>query len=182
MTAATQHYPDFFTATILQWKHLLKKDKYKDIILSSLEFLAEQNRVHVYGFVIMPNHLHLLWRIGKEYKREDVQRDFLKYTAQRIKADLKRHHPQLLEKFRVNAKDRAYQIWERNSLSIQIYSEKVMIQKLNYIHLNPVRSGLCKDSLAYKYSSSLFYECGGSEWKFLKHYMNWGSPLNFDMS
>jgi putative transposase len=39
--------PQFFTATILEWKKLLKPEKYKDIIISSLQFLVENNRVRV---------------------------------------------------------------------------------------------------------------------------------------
>jgi REP element-mobilizing transposase RayT len=42
----------------------------------------------VYGFVIMPNHMHIIWQIAEGYKRENAQRDFLKYTAQKIKQDL----------------------------------------------------------------------------------------------
>ncbi len=49
----------FFTATILEWKHLLKPDKYKELIIQSLKFLVDNGRVQLYGFVIMPNHIHL---------------------------------------------------------------------------------------------------------------------------
>ena len=56
-------YPQFFTATILEWKHLLANDTYKDIIISSLKFLVNDGRVIIYGFVIMPNHIHLIWQI-----------------------------------------------------------------------------------------------------------------------
>jgi REP element-mobilizing transposase RayT len=37
--------------------------KYKQIILDSLKFLVEQKRVKVYGFVIMINHVHIIWHI-----------------------------------------------------------------------------------------------------------------------
>ena len=49
----------FFTATILEWKKLLKQDKYKEIVISSLRFLVKEERVKVYAFVIMENHIHL---------------------------------------------------------------------------------------------------------------------------
>lgn len=91
-------YVQFFTATLLQRKHL-KPDKYKQIILDSLRFLVEQNRVKVYGFVIMINHIHIIWHIQSEHKRENVQRDFLKYTAQQIQSDLEKHHPKVLPSF-----------------------------------------------------------------------------------
>ena len=50
----------FFTATILEWKQLLKQDRYKDVIIDSLTFLVEEGRAVIYGFVIMPNNIHLL--------------------------------------------------------------------------------------------------------------------------
>lgn len=71
---------------------------YKDIIISSLQFLVNQKRIILLATVIMPNHLQLIWRINNGHKREDVQRDFLKYTAQQIRFDLQANHLQVLEK------------------------------------------------------------------------------------
>lgn len=132
----TEYYPQFFTATILEWKHLLKEDKYKDIIVESLRFLAKEKRVVVYSFVM---HIHIIWQIQGGHKRENVQRDFLKFTAQKIKYDLKDNNEVLLKEFAVNASDRQYQIWERNPLSIDIYNRKVFMEKLNYLHRNPTQ-------------------------------------------
>jgi REP element-mobilizing transposase RayT len=47
----------------------------------------------------MINHIHLIWHIQPDHKKEDVQRDFLKYTAQQVKADLEKHHPGVLPLF-----------------------------------------------------------------------------------
>ena len=169
-----QEHIAFFTATILEWKHLLRPDKYKQVIIDSLRFLVEQKRIKVYGFVIMPNHLHLLWKMEEPHKREDVQRDFLKYTAQQIKYDLVINHPLVLERFRVNAKDRQYQLWERNPLSIYCYSVAVTEQKLNYIHQNPVQDKWQLSSLpeAYFYSSARFYQETKDDFGFLTHYLD----------
>jgi len=90
-------YPQFFTATVLEWKKLLSPDKYKDIIMDSLRFLVANKRIKLYGFVIMPNHLHLIWQMMDSIKQSDVQRDFLKYTAQQIKFDLQVNHPSVLK-------------------------------------------------------------------------------------
>ena len=78
--------------------------------------------------------------------------------------------PAELESYLVNAKDREYQFWERNALSVEIWSEKVLIQKLNYIHENPVRAGLYIYPEDYKYSSALFYKTGIDNWGFLTHF------------
>ena len=75
-----------------------------------------------------------------------------------------------LPEYLVNAKDRKYQFWERNSLSVDLWSEKVLIQKLRYIHQNPVRAGLCQFAEEYKYSSALLYKTGIDNWGFVTHY------------
>ena len=98
-------YIYFFTATILNWQNLLKPDKYKQTICDSLNYLVKNNRVTVYGFVIMPNHIHIIWQINEPDKIEKVQRDFLKYTAQQIKFDLLKNHQNVLAFFKSNAKD-----------------------------------------------------------------------------
>lgn len=165
-------FPQFVTATILKWKHLLKPNKYKQIILNSLRFLIENQRIKLYGFVIMPNHIHLIWLINEKLKREDVQRDFLRFTAQKIKFDLQENHPKVLEKFLVSAKDRQYQIWERNPRCTDIYSLPVLEQKLEYIHNNPLQEHrqLMQNPEDYYYSSAAFYYSGDSDFDFLTHY------------
>jgi len=103
-------YPDYFTATILEWRHLLKPDKYKDIIISSLEFLGKENRIKVYAFTIMSNHIHVIWQVQDCYKPKDIQLSFMKYTAQMIIKDLRNNHTEVLEKFNVKTNDRKYQV------------------------------------------------------------------------
>jgi REP element-mobilizing transposase RayT len=161
----------FFTATILNWQHLLKDDSYKDIILDSISFLVLDKRIKVYAFVIMPNHIHLVWRIVEPHIKSDVQRDFLKFTAQKMKALLKREKPEFLEKFRVNAKDREYQIWKRDPLSVELINVSVIRQKIDYIHPNPIHPkwNLGRTITDYKYSSAGFYYMGKNDFDFLSN-------------
>ena len=135
-------------------------------------FLVKEKRVEVNAFTIMINHLHFIWQIQDGFKREDVQRDFLKYVSQTIIKDLKRNHSEVLQKFHVGAKDRKYQIWKRNPLSIDLISEKMYFQKFDYTHYNAVTAGLCAVPEDYKYSSAKFYETGFDEFGFLTHYMD----------
>ena len=170
MPAFITEYPQFFTATNLEWKKLLKPDEYKDIIIDSFRFLVADRRIKLYAFVIMPNHIHLIWQMQPLIHPSHVQRDFLKYTAQKIKHELRQHHPEVLDHFRVNATDGEYQLWERNPLSIELRTEKVYQQKLDYIHWNPVKEELCKLPEEYKYSSALFYKTEIDNWGFHSHH------------
>jgi putative transposase len=166
------HHPCFFTATILEWKHLLKESEFKDIIINSLLFLKQEKSIVVYGFVIMPNHIHLIWHIQYGFKKDNVQMRFLKFTAQQMKFRLIDTKDPRLPKFFVNAKDRQYQFWERNALSIELWSPGVFMQKLDYIHNNPLQHQwkLVQSPEDYKYSSAKFYYMGIDEFGLLTHY------------
>jgi putative transposase len=166
------YHPQFFTATILEWKPLLKEDIYKDIIIKSLQFLTNEGSIVVYGFVIMPNHIHLIWQIQDGYKQDVIQMRFLKFTAQQMKFKLMDTKDDRLSSFTVNAKDRQYQFWERNSLGIDLWNPEVFMQKLDYIHNNPLQqkwqlSVLPED---YRYSSAQFYMTGTDEFGIISHH------------
>ena len=162
----------FFTATNLYWIKLLEDSTHKNIIIESLSFLCKERRVKVLGFVIMPNHIHLIWYILAPHKRSNVQRDFLKYTAQQIKFNLIKMDSPLLDDIVVRAKDRVCQIWERNSLSFELDNTETLIQKLNYIHNNPVQEKWSLASLPgeYYFSSAKFYETGTDDFGFMTHF------------
>ena len=120
--------------------------------------------------MILSNHIHLIWQVQENNKKENVQRDFLKFTAHQIKNDLIKNHPKVLPYFEVNAKDRNHQFWERNSLAIELYTEAIFMQKFDYIHCNPVKAGLCNLPEEYKYSSAKFYETGVDTFGFITHF------------
>lgn len=71
MAEYISEYPHYFTATNLEWKKLLEKQKYKDIIIESMRFMVKDKRVIIYGFVIMDNHIHIIWHLqaNKSVKR-----------------------------------------------------------------------------------------------------------------
>ncbi len=167
-----QEHPMFFTASIKDWLPLLRHKNQKQTILDSLQFLVSNKRVKVYAFVIMPNHLHLIWQNTTNHKYSDVQRDFLKFTAQTIKNDLITANSSLITKLRVDNKDRKYQIWQYKSLSKELYSQTVFLQKLDYIHHNPLQENwkLATDPCDYFYSSAKYYETGISDFQFLSDY------------
>lgn len=64
MRIAKDH-ANYFTATCLEWTNLLKEDRFKQIIIDSLQFLTDDERVDVFSFCIMHNHMHLIWQIPR---------------------------------------------------------------------------------------------------------------------
>ena len=165
-----KEYAEFITVTCLEWVHILKEDRFKDIVIDSLRFLSKEGRIRLYGFVIMSNLFHLIWQVLGDHKRNDVQRDFLKFTGQQILKILRNENSEMQMELLVQAKDRKYQVWERNSLGIPLWSPEVFWQKLEYIHYNPVKVGLCEYPEDYKYSSARFYLKNEKDWNFLVHH------------
>ena len=159
----------FWTATIHKWIPLLDSDNNKRIVISSLKTLSDKKLIVVYAFVIMPNHIHLIWQQNDLNGKETPKGSLLKYTShiflQQLKAESKSHL------FEVNASNKKHEIWQRDSLGIQIYSRDVAKQKLAYIHFNPVSGKwqLSKDDISYYYSSARFYETGIDEFGFLNN-------------
>jgi REP element-mobilizing transposase RayT len=118
----------------------------------------------------MPNHIHLIWRTKEMNGKEKAQGSFLKYTAHTFKQMLRDRQPDNLPIFKVEAENKQYEFWQRDSLAIHLYSKDVAFQKLDYLHHNPLAEhwGLAKDPCQYKYSSASFYETGEDVFGFLK--------------
>ena len=68
-----------------------------------------------------------------------------------------RDAPALLEKCKVNKADRHYQLWKRDSLDIELFTEAVFNHKIEDIHYMPVEAGHCKCPDDYYYSSDYFF-------------------------
>ena len=125
-----KQYAEFITVTCLEWKPVLQDDRLKDIITNSMSFLRKDNRAIIYAFVIMQNHFHMIWQILGDHKREEVQRDFLKFTGQQILKVLRTENSIIQDELGVNAKDRKRQVWERNSLGVPLCQSKLFGKNL----------------------------------------------------
>ena len=174
MTTVRKSYSEtnkiyFFTATIHKWLPLLNGRENPELVLAYLKELSERDLIKVYAFVIMPNHVHFIWEQRNKNGKESAQGSFLKYTAHEFIKNIKEIGES--EKYEVNASNKKHEIWQRDSLSVEIYSREVARQKLDYIHFNPVRGNwsLSKDDLNYYYSSARFYETGIDEFGFLNN-------------
>jgi REP element-mobilizing transposase RayT len=86
---------EFFTATCLNWQPLLREDSRKTIVLDSLKFLVEDGRIWLYGFVIMPNHVHLLWCKRDKWVDKNIQQMFLKYCLRSVLSPIRFFPPSI---------------------------------------------------------------------------------------
>lgn len=164
----------FWTSTVKDWKKLLIQDTYKQWIIDSLKYLVEKNKITVYGFVIMPNHIHLVWKLNELNGKESPHASFNKFTAHKIVAHLKNNHQSVLSLFKVDEQERQYRVWQRDPLAILMDSKSKIEQKITYIHNNPLneRWNLAKYPEKYYWSSAKFYHNGNDDFGLLTHYMD----------
>lgn len=164
----------FWTLTIKDWKYLLTEDNYKMIIIHSLYYLTQNELAKIYGYVIMPNHIHLIWQLLKMNGKESPKASFVKHTAHAFKSSLKTQGQSqycCLQDFYIGTKEKQYEFWQRDPLAIPVYSRSVMLQKLDYMHKNPLvdKWHLSVTPEEYRYSSASYYATGIDEFDIVTH-------------
>jgi putative transposase len=117
-----------------------------------------------------------MWKINDGYERDAIQRNFLKFISQTIKRDVERNPPESVRKILCRCKRQrispgGYRDWKRNPLSVDLWTKEVFMQKMEYIHNNPVAAGLCVYPEDYKYSSAKLYATGEDEFGIITHWM-----------
>ena len=92
-----------------------------------------------------------------------TMQSFKQYTAKQILDMLKKENvktilEQLMFYKKANHKEKTYQVWEEGYQPKLIQNDKIMIQKINYIHDNPVKRGYVDEAKHWRYSSARDYE------------------------
>jgi putative transposase len=74
--------------------------------------------------------------------------------------------------YATDKRDRQYQFWKRDPLAVPMNTERIFIQKMEYLHNNPIADkwNLCKCAEDYRWSSASFYLTGKDEFRILKHF------------
>ena len=157
----------FITATVVDWVDVFSRKIYKDILIDSLDFCIRNKGMILYGYVIMTNHVHLVIQ-SENGKLSDLIRDFNKFTARNILDTIalgaESRKDWMLKRFefacKSHTRNEKYQFWKYGNHPEEVYSEKFLWQKLDYIHLNPVRAGIVEKASNYLYSSASNYVNG----------------------
>lgn len=155
----------FITLNVVGWIDLFISPECRQIIIHNLDYCQKKKGLTIYAFVIMSNHIHLIVQAREGFLLSDILRDFKSYTAKKIILSIqnmkeKRKHwvDHTLRYFaRYNKWNAEYQIWNQNNHPIELESPKFIIQKLFYIHNNPVKAAIVDNPEEYIYSSARNY-------------------------
>ena len=151
----------YLTFSVVDWVDVFSRKIYRDIVIDSLKYCVSQKAFHVYGYVIMTNHIHIIIRSGNG-KLSDTIRDFKKYTSrsiiEAIQQEPESRREWLLHRCTWNAmqneRSSTHQLWTHENHAMEITTQPFFRQKLDYIHQNPVRAGWVEREEDYIYSSA----------------------------
>lgn len=157
----------FITFTILGWQPIFINDKYRDLIFKWFDYMKQNYNNKIHGYVIMPNHIHVLLKITDQSpKISTLVQNAKRFLAYQIVALLKDdHQDRILESFAAAAKISTgahHRVFQDRYASLIITSQNFFLEKLNYIHNNPCTKywhlAACPEH--YPYSSASNYISG----------------------
>ena len=154
------------TFTVVGWIDVFTRKLYKDVLIESMKYCIANKGLSVHGYVIMSNHMHVIMSAKEGHRLSDIVRDYKRHTSTSIldiiltnKEESRSEWMLKLFKYfaKYNKNNAVYQFWRKDNKPVELISPKWINQKLAYIHLNPVRSGIVDKAESYKYSSALSY-------------------------
>ncbi len=156
----------FISYSEVRWIDVFTRNIFRDILLDSFIFCQKKKGLRIHAYVVMTNHVHMIISTTIGHLLKNTIRDLKKFTSTEILKAI-RNNPKesrkewMLQAFaeegKQNSNNSTNQFWQQDNHPIELYSNKMIGQKLNYLHNNPVKSGFVIKPEDYKYSSALDY-------------------------
>ncbi len=157
--------PHFITFSVVGWVDVFSREQYKELFVESLKYCQENKGLVLHAWVIMTNHAHLIISSNTN-KIEHLVRDIKKYTSKQIIVAIKENPTESRKEWMLNLfsyagknnnNNKDYQFWKQDYHPVELNTPEKLKERLNYLHENPVRSGLVWEPWHYKYSSAIDY-------------------------
>ncbi len=145
----------FVSFAVTNWIDLFIRNEYRTILIDSIKHCQAEKDLELYGWCIMTSHVHLI--IGTSGNLlSNIMRDLKRYTSEELHKAVANHKTEsrkewmlwLMERAAKKATNNArFQLWQPENHPIELATQKIAWQKLNYIHQNPVEAGFVKNSI-----------------------------------
>lgn len=155
----------FVSFSVVYWIDVFTRDRYRQELLDSLRYCQEHKGLEVYAWCIMTNHVHLI--IGTHGEKMEVILGQMKgFTSKQFKKIIPEYTKESRRKWMFwmmqragtkNGNNKDFQFWQQNNHPIELFNTKIMEQKLNYIHQNPVVAGFVEHPEHWLWSSARDY-------------------------
>ena len=153
----TEGHAQFITFSCFTRRKLLDHDRCKKITIGMLGSNLKKRDGTCIGFVVMPDHVHTLVWFPKTQQVSDFMHDWKQQSSVEIRKAVLKWLPSYAE----NVADKDA-IWQESFYPFNVFSEKKLLEKLRYMHENPVRAGLVEKAIDWPWSSARWYELGKS--------------------
>jgi putative transposase len=156
----------FITFAVVQWVDVFTRKEYSDIVVESLIYCRKNKGLKIHAWCIMSNHLHLILSVDENKSLSDILRDFKKFTSSSIVKAIENNHQESRRNWMLwifkkageeNKRNKDHQFWQQDNHPIELSTNEMIDQRLNYLHENPVKSGAVRNAEEYIYSSALDY-------------------------
>ena len=166
------HNPEglyFVSFAVVNWIDVFTRNEYKNIVLETIDYSMKNKGMKIYAWCIMTNHVHLIFSVSEPNKPELVLGDIKRFTSKKLIEAISTNPKEsrrewLIEQF-INAgksgsNTTKHQFWRHDNKPIELWSNAVIKQKVDYIHNNPVEEGYVFAAHEYLYSSAVDYAGG----------------------
>lgn len=156
----------FTTSTVIDWMDVFTRPVYKHIVIDSLKYCQDHKGLVIYAWVLMTNHLHMIAGVNGSCQIGDVLRDFKKFTSKGIVKAIEDNEHESRKEWLMDrcwfrgandSKVKNYKFWQDGNNIETIYSAEFYKEKLDYIHMNPVKQEIVDRPEEYLYSSARNY-------------------------
>jgi putative transposase len=140
---------------------LLCTARSRNCFVRVLADLRERYKFKLVGYVVMPEHFHLLISEPASGTPSTVMQVLKQVTSRRMRGRRVFRNPAQLRLWN-DRQDGLPCFWQKRFYDFNVWSEKKKVEKLNYMHLNPVKRGLVSHPKDWRWSSFRFYASGES--------------------
>jgi putative transposase len=152
-------YSHFITTSCYQRRPLLGTPRSRDLFLEVMEQIRQRHQFVVAGYVVMPEHVHLLFTEPERGNPSLVMAALKQNFAHRLLRELRVKTGAQMDSI-WNTPVAVGHIWQRRFYDFVVFSENKRAEKLNYMHEDPVRRGLVVKAEDWSWSSSRYYTYG----------------------
>lgn len=152
----------FVTLTVVGWLDVFNRRLYIEELIKNIKYCQEHKGLQIYCYCIMSSHVHLI-ASAKTGKLTSILRDFKSYTSKELIKLIENNIQEsrrewmlyMFEFFaKKNSHNSVYQFWQQTNYPVDLFTAKVIDQKVDYIHNNPVETGIVYNPEDYIYSSA----------------------------
>ncbi len=152
----------FITFSCYRRLPLLKSARARDVFVRELSKASDEMEFLIVGYVVMPEHVHLLIGEPKQGTPSTVMQKLKLRVARKLRKRSKFANPGQMELPFTETQEPLRSFWQARFHDFNIYSERKRVEKLRYMHANPVKRGLVSHSKEWPWSSWGFYFAGKS--------------------